>query len=104
MTLVDFKLPPARFLEILRVAVQDTRAVTIPDPPGAGRWKRTVNYRQVIRCLEGGELVTDPAPDAHGNWQATLRRFSAGVMVIVTVALAKKDEGWHIYVVEVNHE
>ena len=104
MTLVDFKLPPDRFLEIVRDVVVNTRNVTIPDPPQVGQWQRTVNYRQVIRCLEEGELVSGPNLDEHGNWQARLRRFSAGVMVLVTVALARRGEGWHIYVIEVQHE
>jgi len=81
VALVDFKLSRGRFLEILRGMVMDTRNVTIPDPPAAGQWQKTVNYRQVIRCLEVGDIVTDPALDEHGGWQASLQRFSAGVTV-----------------------
>ena len=104
MTLVDFKLSADRFLEIVRETVTDTKNVTIPEPPDAGEWEQAVNYRQVIRCLEDGELITEPVLDDFNNWQASLQRFSAGVMAVVTIALARKQDRWHIYVIEVKHE
>lgn len=76
----------------------------IPMPPGKGQWEQRISYLQALMCVQEGELVGTPTLDEYNGWRCVLRRFSAGVMVIVTVALIKQAEDWRIFVLEVNSE
>lgn len=58
MSIVPFPLPKGRALELIRKVALDTGRVVIPDPPTTwGEFRRVVNHRQVVLCLQDGEII-----------------------------------------------
>lgn len=86
----------------LRDLAKDSNNVIIPDPPGIGEWQRIVNYRQVLLCIQEGNLAGKPEKDEHGNWRFLFKRYSAGICIHVTVVVVSKLN--KLYVVRVDKE
>ncbi len=96
--ILPMPLSPDAALRMIRDIAADSANVVIPDPPEAGEWESTVNYLQVLRCLTDGAIAGTPSLDALGNWECTLRRFSAGIEVAITVAVFLENNRQLIYV------
>jgi hypothetical protein len=60
--------------------------VRIPTPPG-GPWERTVTTRQIMRCLEAGDIVGQGHRNEHGHYTFRMRRYAAGVAILVDLVL-----------------
>ena len=75
----------------------------LPTPPGEA-WERTVTTRQIIVCLERGEIDAPGVRDAQGNYAYRLRRYSAGVAILVEVVLRREGDEWEVRVMGVRHE
>lgn len=75
-----------QMLKIVRETAANSENVFIPEPPTGGEWYRITNHRQVMLCLLEGELVGKPEQDDHGNPRCTLKRFSCGLCIWVTVS------------------
>jgi len=105
MTINAFPLSDDMALRLIRQAAADSRNYTLPKPPEGGEWFRIVNRRQVELCLRDGALAGKPRVDASGNVHATLERFSAGVLIRVSVAVWKNDEtsDWRIAITQVEN-
>jgi hypothetical protein len=52
-----------------------------------------VNFRQIHRCLESGEICTTPRLDEFKNWRFEMNFFCAGEDVHIDVALSKAEDG-----------
>jgi hypothetical protein len=105
MNLTQFPMSAEFALRLVREAAADGRNYTIPDPPDGGEWYRIVNRRQVELCMRSGDLVGKPHCDDLGNVHVTLERFSAGVLVRLTVVLWRRDatSKWEIAITKVEH-
>lgn len=101
-SLSNFPLQPAvakaRILDLCRAG-----KIRIPPGPGGG-WEQAVTTRQVLLCLEKGEIVGTGRRNEHGHYQFRMRRFSAGVAVLVDLVLYVENEEWAAQILEVNHE
>lgn len=98
------KLSPSFALRLVHETAKNSVNIIMKDPPDMGEWQRLTNHRQVVACLQDGELVDGPHSDEHGNTVCTLKRFSCGVCLWVTVILFKQDANWKLYVMKVEKE
>ena len=100
-----FPLSAEKALEIIHDAVKDSSRVGIPDDLGFSRpeqdWQHVVTHRQIIRCLENGDIEGEPEIDEHGNTKCTLKRFGAGELVTITVvAVHDNEKKWNLFVTD----
>ena len=49
--------------------------------------ERGISLPEIMGALRRGIVVEGPFLNAHGNWQATLRRFAAGQEIEIVVAI-----------------
>jgi uncharacterized heparinase superfamily protein len=98
----DFPLPPAAARARIRDIFLEGR-VRIPTPPG-GPWERTVTTRQIMACLEHGEIVGQGIRNEHGHYAYRLRRYAAGVAILVDLVLYRDDGEWTLRITGVSHE
>ncbi len=74
-------------------------------PLGADDWPHVQLRRQVIRCLEDGEITGGPETNEFGHWEYQMMRVSAGQEIYLTAVLYQ-DEGdgeWIVFVKEVTN-
>ncbi len=102
MTAVTFPLPPHKALPLIQNATKEGR-YRLPKFPGEA-WEQLVTKRQVMNCLQLGEIREDNGIDGFGNYVYTMSRFSAGVAVWVKVVLFKEEHEWIARVIEVWHD
>lgn len=73
---------------ILRKLAEDSCKVTLIDECSHSAWERAVATRQIYRCLEAGEVLSDPRFNSEtGYWECRMGRFAAGQDIVITVAL-----------------
>jgi hypothetical protein len=99
---LPFPLEPAAALARIRELYAAGR-IRLPTPPG-GAWERTVTTRQMMRCLEDGEIVGPGTRNEHGHYAFRLRRLSAGVAIVMDVVLLREADEWVVRIVGVSHE
>lgn len=103
MSVIPFNLSPASALKIIRASANTTRT-RIPPRLAKDDWPHVVLRRQVIRCLEAGEVTNSPAPNALGHWEYQMERIDSGQEIFITVVLRKNDENdWIVTVTEVTN-
>lgn len=100
--ILPFPLSPTAALERIRV-LYAAGQVRLPTPPG-GAWERTVTTRQMMLCLEKGQIVGPGVRNAHGHYAYRLKRLSAGVAIVMDVVLFKEAGEWVVRIVGVSHE
>ena len=66
---VGIRLSAARLQKYVRAAAHDS-----------------LTYRQVLKCLQDGELVGQATLDEHSFWRFQMRRHAAGLIVTIDVA------------------
>lgn len=78
-----------RATEVVRHVAKDSSRWVLLKPYSAQEdWRRTVNARQVQRCLADGYVLDDRATlDEHSQWRFRIARVCAGVNVVLDVAL-----------------
>lgn len=84
--------------QIIRETAQDSSRVVIPEPPDMGAWEATVTVRQVLRCLEDGDIVEGPEVNEFGHLECVLTRYAVGVEIFVTVVALKEGQDWELFV------
>jgi hypothetical protein len=57
-----------------------------------------------MRCLESGEIVGRGQRNAQGHYGFRLRRFAAGVAVVVDLILWVEEGEWALRITGVGHE
>jgi len=83
-------LSRAAAAERVRTLATDSSNIVWVDECSRGAWEQRVSYRQMIRCLEDGEVITDPRQES-GNWVFRMSRLSAGQEICIEVALVLVD-------------
>lgn len=89
---VPFRLSRAQAQKLIREAANEFSCVTFIHRPPHGPWKRRVTQLEMQRCLERGEVVTDPKLDKHEYWICMMERVSVRQLVGISVAI-KLNEG-----------
>lgn len=104
MSVVQFPMPQHSALEIIKNLANTDRAL-IPPRLAADDWPHVQLRRQVIRCLEDGEITGGPETNEFGHWEYQMMRVSAGQEIYLTAVLYQ-DEGdgeWTVFVKEVTN-
>jgi len=84
-TVVAIRLSAARLQKHVRVAARDSSRVVFREPPDRRNLAGELTYRQVLRCLQEGQLIGKPIMD-NAFWQFQMRRHAAGLTVTVEAA------------------
>lgn len=97
-------LSRARLTEIVReiAASQPPRWSIVVQYDANTDWRRVVNSRQVLLCLEEGWVLEEHATlDEHGNWEFQIARVCAGLDVVITCVLERAPAIPHLFVREI---
>lgn len=104
MDVIPFPIPKERALDLLRETAQSSSRVVTPTPPPEwGDWRRLVNRREIILCLQRGELIGGPLLDEYSNWRCVLRCFCSEGMMEITASLFQHEGEWRIFVSEAKY-
>lgn len=98
----DFPLSPAVAKERIQALCRAGR-IRLPTLQG-GEWRQRVTTRQILLCLESGEMVGTGRRNDHGHYAYRLRRFAAGVAILVDVVLLVEEGEWLVRITGVSHE
>ncbi|MES9904485.1 MAG: hypothetical protein ABW168_17645 [Sedimenticola sp.] len=81
-------------LTVRELAQQGGSVVQFVNNCGDGEWEHAVSYRQAVRCLEDGDVLTQPRFNPDTNyWELKMSRFAAGQEITVDIAVnADKTE------------
>lgn len=82
-------------------SIAAARGVEFLQPPNGGPWEVTTSRRQVLVCLESGEILGEPILDDHKNWKVTLHRSTAGVAIEVEAVLIGMNHDARVIVTSV---
>jgi hypothetical protein len=103
MSITPFPLPKDRARGLIREAA-NTKNTIIPKSFGRGEWYEVFTHRQVVRCLEDGEIVDGPITNEHGHFEYAMKRVIAGQEIHLTAVLFKDEhENWKVAVKEVRN-
>lgn len=91
--IASFKLDRVRALSLIREIASDSRNVIFVENAEKGPWEARVTHLQIIRCLEDGDIVSDPLLDDYKNWRVQLRRTAARVCMEVTCIILMNENG-----------
>jgi hypothetical protein len=96
-------MPPtrARLTDIVREIAksQPPRWSIVISYDARADWRRAVNSRQVLLCLQEGYVLDERATlDAHGNWEFQVARVCAGLNVVITCVLEREPAVPHLFV------
>ncbi len=101
MAVVPFKLSKESALKIIRDT--DTRHI-LPNRFAEDKWPHVVLRRQVIRCLDDGEMTGKPVPTELGHWEYQMERIDSGQEIYITVVLYQNEkQEWNVFVKEVSN-
>jgi hypothetical protein len=98
---IQMPLTRARVTEIVReIAKADPPRWSIVIGYDANAdWRKLVNSRQVLLCLEEGYVLDERARlDEHGNWEFEIARVCAGLNVVITCVLENGPSIPHLFV------
>jgi hypothetical protein len=89
------QMPPtrARLTEIVREIAKSKppRWSVVTQYDAKADWRRVVNLRQVLLCLEEGYVLEERARlDVHKNWEFQIARVCAGLDVVITCVLERE--------------
>lgn len=98
LNVIPFSSNKKHIVRLIRDAAVDTTNVVFPEDERMGEWQQITTDRQIIACLQKGDLVHGPITDSQGNQECTFKRFAAGVCIWVTVSLYKKENQWRLYI------
>lgn len=104
MTILPFDTAKHHAVNLIRNTAQDSSNVVLPFDNTMGKWQRITTDRQIIACIQEGELVGGPNTDIHGNMECTFERYAAGVCIWVTVSLYEQANRWMIYVARIEKQ
>ena len=99
-------MPPtkARLTEIVREIAksQPPRWSIVNRYEPTQDWRKVVNSRQVLLCLEEGYVLDERASlDSHDNWEFQIARVCAGLNVIITCVLERAPPIPRLFVREI---
>lgn len=85
---VQLPLTRERTTEIVREIARAERWSVNMDYDADQQYRRTLNRRQVDRCLREGYVLDDHAKlDSNGNWRTRIVQVCSGVHVTIDVAI-----------------
>lgn len=88
----EFPMPKRTAETILRDVAQNTdRLINLLHYGDREEFYRLISYRQIIQCLESGEIIRGPSRNEHDHWEVTMYRFCSGVDVYVTAAIENPE-------------
>lgn len=99
MSVKAFALPQIKAIPLIAEAANTNRTI-IPDNLADGEWPNLVLHRQIVRCLQEGEIIGGPVTNEHGHFEYRMRRISAGQEVYLTAVLFKDNGVWMVAVTE----
>lgn len=102
MTVHPFPIQPRRVLDLIREAAKAGR-VLYPSLEGTGAWYSTVTRRQVMKCLQEGELIEDPRINNYGDIECSMALFCAGIDVTIDVVV-KEMAAWTAIIIRVGNK
>ena len=104
MSVIPFPLPAADARELIRGLANTDKVHMLESLKlGIGPWPSVVMHRQIIRCLEDGEIVGGPTTNELGHYEFQMQRASSGQEIGLTVVLYKENVDWHVAVTEVSN-
>ena len=68
-----------------------------------GAWYSTVTRRQVMKCLQEGELIEDPRINNYGDIECSMALFCAGIDVTIDVVV-KEMAAWTAIIIRVGNK
>lgn len=83
---VGIRLSAARLQKCVRAAANDSARVVFLEPPDRRNLAGELTYRQVLKCLQDGQLVGRPVLDEHAHWRFQMWRHAVGLTVFVDAA------------------
>jgi hypothetical protein len=102
MAISPFPLPPEKAITLIRQAA-NTKNTIVPSRLAEGEWPNVVFHRQVVRCLEDGEIIQGPFTNEYGHFEYKMMRVSAGQEIYLTAVLFKEEDTWKVAVKEVKN-
>ncbi len=96
---LNLTIPSAK--KLVRELAEDTCRVFFSKHAEQRMKERKITRTQIIRCLLKGEITEGPARGTNGNWQLSMKSYSAGVPITVAMALDYDENGNHILVITV---
>lgn len=78
--------PPTALRMIRQLAADSAKIVVIPHAQKRQN-ERSITRPQIVTCLRCGAIEEGPFLNVHGNWQVTMRCYSAGEELACVVAI-----------------
>lgn len=94
---MNLSVPSAK--KLVQEIAQDSCRVFFTHHAEKRMEERKITRTHIIRCLLKGEIAEGPARGSNGNWQLTMKSYSAGSPVTVVIALDYDNIGNHIIVI-----
>ena len=102
MSVTAFPLPAVKARLLIREAASTKRTI-IPERLAEEQWPNAVLHRQVVRCLESGEITEGPTTNEYGHFEYRMMRLSAGQEIHLTAVLFKDEGAWTVAIKEVKN-
>ena len=84
---------------LIQALAVDSSNITFINECAGGEWEILVNYRQMIECLQNGDILSDPRWDeASKTHKCSMGYFHAGQDIVLDVAI---EEEQNLYVINV---
>lgn len=83
---VGIRLSARRLQGHVHVAARDSSRVVFREPLDRQNLAGELTYRQVLKCLQDGQMVGPPDLDEHAHWRFRMCRHAAGLTVCVEAA------------------
>ena len=72
---------------MVRQLSQDSDRIVVIGHARKRQQERSITRRQIEVCLRSGAIEEGPFLNNHGNWQVTMRCYSAGEELVCVVAI-----------------
>jgi len=83
----QFRMSPPAALKMIRQLATDSDRIVVVPHAKKRQIERSITRRQIEVCVRSGYIDEGPSLNEHGNWQVTMRCYSAGEELACVVAI-----------------